>query len=283
MKLPVLLLAGWCVVAGQAQAGLFSDEDAHNKIQQLDTRISRIEESNKQQGEASKQQTQSLLDLQTQIETQNVELRKIRGQLEELTHGLREAEGRQKDFYVDLDTRLRHFETLEANPPPPAPVVAPVPSPAAPAPVAPTAPVAPIVQPDIPLESEGTDNPAVENRAYEAAYRLFKAGNHQKANSAFQEFLKKFPDSVHVPNVHYAMGNAHLALKDYKKALDSYHSLVNKYPYHPKIAEALFGIAESQHELKDKAGAKKTLKQIIAKYPGTDLAEKARKRLALLK
>ena len=280
MKLPVLLLAGWCVVAGQAQAGLFSDDEAHNKIQQLDSRISRVEESNKQQGEASKQQTQSLLDLQTQIEAQNVELRKIRGQLEELTHGLREAEGRQKDFYVDLDTRLRHFETLEATPPPPAPVVAPAPPPVAPAPVA---PLAPIVQPDIPLESEGSDSLAVENRAYEAAYRLFKAGNHQKANSAFQEFLKKFPDSVNVPNVHYAMGNAYLALKDYKKALDSYQLLVSKYSYHPKIAEALFGIADSQQELNDKAGAKKTLKQIIAKYPGTDLAEKARKRLALLK
>ena len=277
MKLPVLLLAGWCVVAGQAQAGLFSDDEAHNKIQQLDSRISRVEESNKQQGEASKQQTQSLLDLQTQIEAQNVELRKIRGQLEELTHGLREAEGRQKDFYVDLDTRLRHFETLEANPPPPAPVVAPALPPAAPA------PVTPLVQPDIPLESEGPDNPAVENRAYEAAYRSFKAGNHQKANSAFQEFLKKFPDSVYVPNVHYAMGNAYLALKDYKSAMVSYQSLVNKYSYHPKIAEALFGIAESQQVLNDKAGAKKTLKQIIAKYPGTDLAEKARKRLALLK
>ena len=199
----------------------------------------------------------------------------MRGQLEELTHGLREAEGRQKDFYVDLDTRVRHFETLEANPPPPAvPVLAPIPTPA---------PPSSTVQPDIPLESEESDNPAVENRAYEAAYRLFKAGNHQKSNSAFQDFLKKFPDSVHAPNVHYAMGNAYLALKDYRKALDSYQSLVNKYSYHPKIAEALFGIAESQQELSDKAGAKKTLKQIIAKYPGTDLAEKAKKRLATLK
>lgn len=262
MGLRLLLLAGLCVVAGRAHAGLFSDEEAHNKIQQLDVRISRLEESNKQQAETVKQQTQSMLDLQTQIETQVAELRRLRGQLEELTHGLQEAEGRQKDFYVDLDTRVRHFETLEAAAPP-APPATP--------------------QPDSASEVSNADDPVVENRAYESAYRLFKGGSHQKAITAFQEFMKKFPESVYVPNVHHAMGNAYFALNDYKNALVSYQLLQLKYPYSPKVAEAMFGIADCQQELNNMIAAKKTLRQIVAKYPGSEMADKARKRLASLK
>ena len=262
MKLHVLLLAGLCVVAGQARAGLFSDEEAHIKIQQLDVRIAKLEESSKQQIETIKQQTQSMLELQSQIESQSAELRKLRGQLEEISHGLQEAEGRQKDFYVDLDTRVRHFETLEAAAPPAVPAA---------------------VQADSAGEVSDGDDPVVENRAYESAYRLFKGGSYQKAVTALQEFLKKFPGSVHTPNVHYAMGTAYFALKDFKSALASYQLLLLKYPYSPKVAEAMFGIADCQQELNNVVAVKKTLRQIIAKYPGSEMADKARKRLASLK
>ena len=262
MRLYVLLLIGLCVVAGQAQAGLFSDEEAHIKIQQLDGRISKLEESSKQQAETIKQQTQSMLDLQTQIETQNAELRKMRGQLEELIHGLQDAEGRQKDFYVDLDTRVRHFESIEAAAPPAPPTPPPVES---------------------AIEASDADDPVVENRTYESAYRIFKGGNNQKAVTAFQEFLKKFPDSVHAPNAHYAMSSAYFELKDFKSALANYQVFLLKYPYSPKVAEAMFAVADSQLELANTIAAKKTLKQIVAKYPGSEMADKARKRLASLK
>jgi len=260
LKLRALLFAGLCVIAGQAQAGLFSDEEAHIKIQQLEARISTLEEKLQ---ETSKQQTQAMLDLQSQIELQNTELRKLRGQNEELVHNLQDAGKRQKDFYVDLDTRMRHFETIVATTPPAVPV-APQPAKA----------------PDTSLAEDG---PALENRAYEAAYGLSKAGSHQKAISAFQEFLKKFPESVHIPHVHYQMGSAYFALKDYKSALGSYQLLIRKYSYSPSVPDALFGAADCQQAMGNKAEANKTLKQIIAKYPGSEMADKARKRLKTIK
>ncbi len=275
MKLHALLLAGLCFIAGQAHAGLFSDDKAHTKIQQLEVRVSKLTEKLEQIGvrvsqltekleQTGKQQTQSMLDLQTQIETKNTELRKLRGQIEELVHSLQEAEKRQKDFYVDLDTRVRHFETLAATVPPPvAPVVA--------------------TQPDKADDAMTTDGPAVENRAYEAAYNFFKAGSHQKSIGAFQDFLKEFPDSVHVPNVHFQMGSAYFALKDFKNALASYNLLPSKYPHSSKTAEAMLGIADCQQELKNRVAARNTLNKIIARYPGSEVANKARKRLASLK
>ena len=273
MKLRALLFAGLCVIAGQANSGLFSDDEAHQQIQQLVARISRLEEKlqeTSKQLEAGKLQTQAMFDLQTQIEAQNVELSKLRGQNEEIVHNLQDAEKRQKDFYVDLDTRMRHFETLATT----AATVATAPPPAS--------PVAPQIANDIatPLAA---DDPALENRAYETAYALFKTGNHQKAVSAFQEFPKKFPESVHLPNVYFQMGGAYFALNEYRNALDSYQLLIRKYSYSPIVPEAMLELADCQKMLNDKVSAKKTLQQIIAKYPGSKTADKARNLLKTYK
>ena len=110
-----------------------------------------------------------------------------------------------------------------------------------------------------------------------------KAGSYQKALDAFEAFLKKFPDSVHVPNVHYQMGNAYFEVNEYKSALDSYQTLVRKYSFSPHVADAMLGVAACQQELDDKVEAKQTLQQLIAKYPGSATADTARKRLKTYK
>jgi tol-pal system protein YbgF len=265
MKLRILLLAGLCIAGGQARAGLFSDDEARQQIQQVGTRVSALEESDKkqvetnsQQAETNKQQTRTMLDLQSQIESLHAELRSLRGQNEELTHNLQDADKRQKDFYVDLDTRVRHFETVDA--------------------------AAPSAVPSQPVAAGGkapeADDPVAVNRAYEAAYGLFKAGKHQDAITAFQEFLKKFPESVYAPNAYYEMGAAYFVLNDFKNALDNYQVLASKYSFSPKAPEAMLGIADCHRGLKDVAAAKKALKQLVAKYPNSEAAAEAKKRLA---
>lgn len=269
MKLRLLLWAGLCVAGGQAHAGLFADDEARARIQQIEARAFKLEESGKQQAEtnnqqieADKQQTRSLLDMQSQIEAQNVELRGLRGQIEELMHNLQDAEKRQKDFYIDLDTRIRHFESVEAA----------------------NAAAPPVPQPEKAAEVLAADDEVVvENRAYEAAHGFFKAGDHQKAITAFREFLDKFPESVHVPNANYEIGTAYFALKDCKNALASYQVLVGKYAFSPKAPDAMLSMADCQQELQDMASAKKTLRQIIAKFPGSETANEAKKRLAAIK
>lgn len=256
------MLLGLCFAA-PAQAGLFSDEDARKlsqdnlkEIQQLEARLLKLEETNNQQ-------TRSLFDLQSQIETLSSEIRKLRGQNEELAHSVGDAEKRAKDFYVDLDTRLRHFESAEESAKDEA------------------APASSISS----AATVSTDSSALatENRAFESAYGLFKNGHHAKAVKAFHEFIKKYPESSHVPNAIFWLGSAKFALKDYKGALGIYQSLLKVAPGTPKAAEAMLNIAGCQKELKQKTAAKKTLKQLIAKYPSSEAADKAKKRLASLK
>lgn len=250
-KLRALMLLGLCF-AVPAQAGLFSDDEARKQIQQLEARVLKLEDD-------LKQKTQSMLDLQGQIEALNGEIRKLRGQNEEIAHGLQDAEKREKDFYVDLDTRLRRFESIDngqqtntGNPP------------EAPPPVDP-------------------NDPGPEDHAFETAYGLFKGSSHANAVKAFQEFLKKYPDSVHAPNANFWLGSAQFALKDYKGALSTYQGLLKAVSGTPRAADVLFGIAGSQRELKQAAAAQKTLKLIIAKYPNSEAAAKAKKLLAAAK
>lgn len=254
MKQRALILLALCF-AVPAQAGLFSDDEARKQIQELEARVLVLED-------AVKQQTKSNMDLQGQIESLNAELRKLRGQNEEIAHGLQNAEKREKDFYVDLDTRLRRLETVADNAPQAA---------SAPAVAAPAAPPA------------DPDDPSLENRAFEAAYGLFKGESHADAVKAFQEFIKKYPESVHAPNANYWMGKAQIALKDYKGALANYQEWFKAMSGTSKAPEVLLGIANCQKELKQVVAAKKTLKQLITQYPTSEAAAKAKKLLAATK
>lgn len=52
-----------------------------------------------------------IIQLMNQVEAQQAEISKLRGQLEVLSNGLENAQKRQRDMYLDLDTRLRRIET----------------------------------------------------------------------------------------------------------------------------------------------------------------------------
>ena len=208
-KLHFCLFAGMCVVASQASAGLFGDDEARAQIQQLEVRFAQLEKANIKLEEANKQQTGSMLDMLTQIESLNQELRKLRGQNEELEHNLQDAKNRQKDFYVDLDARMRRFEATEAA----------------------TKPASSQKAED---KSVVEDIAVVESSAYEVVYAYYKAANYQKVLESSREFLKKFPESSRVPNVHYLMGDAYFSQDDFKKSIASYQIVVSKYENSPQ-------------------------------------------------
>ena len=256
------LTAGLCafVFATPCYAGLFSDNEAHEKIAQqqkqilelqsqnqaLEARIMKLEDTLKNQG---------LLELLTQIETLKAELNKLRGQIEVQVNNLESIEKRQKDYYVDLDTRLRRLEQSQ-------PALAPAPDAAGAA-------------PGKPAEASA----AAENRSYETAYNLFKIGNYAGSIAAFQNFLKSYPSSNLAPSAQYWIGNAYFAMRDFKNAIASQQKLLNAYPDSQKAPDAMLNIASSQQELGDSAAARKTLNELIAKYPVSDAADKAKRRL----
>ena len=96
------------LAAAPAHAGLFDDDEARARINELRTKI----------GDAQTQIetiTRNQLDFANQLETLRGELAQLRGQIEVLTHEVDAAQKRQQDFYVDLDNRLRALETAAAQ------------------------------------------------------------------------------------------------------------------------------------------------------------------------
>jgi len=249
-----IFLAVLCLVTAPAAAGIFSDEEARQHIQQLETRLTVSETALTKLEIAYKQQTSAMLDLQLSLESLNTELRKLRGQNEELNHNLQDAEKRQKDFYVDLDGRLRRFEAVD------------------------TASAEKVGG----GKNKG-DELLTENRALEAAYGFYKAERYPNAVTSFQEFLNNYPQSAHAANIRYWMGNAFFVLKDYKSSLENYQILVDRFDSHPKIAEVMLNIADCQELLNNTEAAKLTLKQISARFPNSEAANKAKKHLATFK
>jgi tol-pal system protein YbgF len=247
-----LLLLGLCL-AIPAQAGILEDDQARQQIKEQEARVQKLQNT-------VQRQVKSMMDLQSQIDALNTEIRKLRGQSEEAAHGLQEAAKRQKDFYVDLDTRLRHFESEEQ---------------------AAKAAAASAVKATVPVAQKS--GPVSEDHAFAAAYGLFQSGKHTEAIKSFQSFLRKYPDSIHVPNANYYLGNAQLAAKNYRGALDTYQGLLKAYPDTPITPDALFKIAECLHGLKHHISEHKVLKKLIAKYPSSKAAAKARKLLAAKK
>jgi tol-pal system protein YbgF len=273
--LPALLLAGVC------HAGLFTDDEAQARI--VDLQKHNVAMQDKLQGldarVASQEQTQRSLglDMISQIEAVKGDLAKLRGQLEEQAHEIETTQKRQRDLYVDLDSRLRLLEQREV----------PAPAPAAVEEVKPgkgkkqagkTAPV-----PVAPVATAAADDPVAEGKAYDAAFNLFKAGNYQGALTAFRQFIQTYPQSPLAASSQYWIGNSHFNLKDFKSAIASQQTLISQYPKSPKVPDAMLNIATCEQNMGDSEAARKSLEELVAKFPLSDAGEKAKKRLAAVK
>ncbi|SFH37718.1 tol-pal system protein YbgF [Nitrosospira sp. Nsp14] len=292
----LLLLIG----GNPAYAGLFNDEEARKQIaaqqalitelrsqvQALEARIIKLDEA---------LSNQPLLDLHNQIEHLRVDLNKLQGQIEVLGNESELTQKRQKDFYIDLDDRVRrieqHGETMGSHSSALAPkekeadMHSSVDAGSAPDTDAETTAMASAAAPGVSSSapvSNGSAAPAdsSEAQAYETAYALFKSAKYKDAISHFNKFIKSYPASSYLPSAQYWIGNSYFALRDFKNAITAQEKLLSSYPDSAKAPDAMLNIASSQQEMGKKTAAKKTLETLIARYPGSDAAEKAKRRLA---
>lgn len=268
-RLAFLVAAAWlALAAAPAAAGLFDDEVARKQIVELQKRLA---DANSRQDEAagrlvkleeSAKANQAVMDLANQLQVMREELRSLRGQIEVLANNTEGNAKRQRDMYVDLDTRLRRFEGSPTSPAPGAGVT--------PGAAAPSGPVAEPVVGD-------------ENKAYEAAQTLRRNGNYPAAIVAFQSFILQYPKSSLAHRAQYWVGDSYYNLRDFKNAMSSQQRLLSIYPNSASAPDALLNLASAQMETGDGPAARKTMDSLVARYPTSDAAEKAKRRLATLK
>jgi tol-pal system protein YbgF len=244
-------------LAAPAQAQLFGgDSEARRRIEEVRTDvllklqdIERKLDERMKALEASSVERRAILDLAGQLEAMRQELARSRGQLEVLVHQMEVAEKRQKDLYVDIDTRLRKLETAveqqaAVRPPPP--------------------------------EAGPSEE---ERRAYEAALNQFKLGNYSSAIDLLSQLLLKYPNGKLAPNAQYWIGMGYSGRRDYRQAIVALQKVVQQWPLDPKAADALLSIASAQEAMGDVKTAQATLQEVMAKYPGSTASDQARLRL----
>jgi len=237
-----------------AHAGLFDDDEARVRIEKLRTDI--IEQGKRLDARleaAAATTSRSQIDLANQIEQLKADTAKVRGQIEVLSYELEATQKRQKDFYIDLDNRIRKLETAAAA------------AEAKPAAVAPG--------------DAAPADPAAEMRDYETALTLFKSAKYKDALAAFLGFIKSYGSSNLLANAHYWAASAHFQLREYPKAADLFAKVSAAWPNDTRAPDALLGQANSQQEAGDLKGARKTLEQLVDRYPASTAAQTARQQL----
>ena len=248
---------------GLAHAGLFDDEEARRAILDLRQRVEAVRlESEKKVAEETRRATddsaqlrRSLLDLQNQIEGLRGDVARATGQNEQLMRDiadarrqLAEVQRQQKDVSQGVDERLRKFEPVKVS-----------------------------------VDGREFSVEPFEKRDFEAALAIFRKGDFAASQTAFVDFLKRYPQSGYGPSGLFWLGNAQYATRDYKEAVINFRSLLSLSPDHVRAPEAVLSIANCQIELKDTKAARKTLEDLLKAYPQSEAAGAAKERLARLK
>lgn len=219
-----------------ARAGLFDDAQARQRIEQLrkevDALTQRIDTL-----------TGNQLNFANQGETIRADIAKLRGQMEVLSHELDAAQKRQKDFYVDLDNRLRKLEQPMAS------------------------------------ETPAKPDPAEETREYEAALDLLKASKFTEAAAAFDAFLGAQPESALRASATYWNAYAHAQSGNQRKAADLFAEFAATWPEDERAPNALEAQAKSLDALKDSKGARQVTQALAEKYPDSEAGKRAKWRL----
>jgi tol-pal system protein YbgF len=210
------------------------------------------------------------------------EVQSLRGQVEDLTHQLQQAQAQPRNTASDLDNRPTKptnkpilarndvSQDLAGSNPPEKKIV--------PAKISDTntkdkASAANSNQPDI----------AEEQQIYQTAYNYIKAKKYEDAVEALRSMLKKYPTGQFAANAHYWLGELYSLMSKNDQAATEFGIVVNNFPNAPKASDAQLKLGllyAAQLKWSDAKGAFKT---VMSQYPGTNSARVASDQLRQIK
>ncbi|MBT8148560.1 MAG: tol-pal system protein YbgF [Gammaproteobacteria bacterium] len=248
-------------------------------------------------------------ELYVQLQALQVEMRELRGMVEQQAFLIEQLSQRRMDDYLDLDRRIGELQQA-------LPQVGSGPrsnSPArqnsaaanraasnSPAPRATAARAEPVREPvtsttEVPASLSGTaaalgnvaQPPAVPNpddasearEVYQAAYQQVKDREFGKAKVSLALFIKNYPASRYVPNAYFWLGELYYLDSDLKQSRDAFLALVNDHGQHRKVAEAKFKLGKIYHQLGNDGEAKAILQSVVSDHPDSKAVNPAREYL----
>ncbi|MDU2942276.1 MAG: cell division protein CpoB [Enterobacteriaceae bacterium] len=220
----------------------------------VEDRVTQLERISNAHSQLLTQLQQQLTDNQSDIDT-------LRGQIQENQYQLNQVVERQKQILLQMDS-LSNGSGAAAQPA--------------------TGDQNGAASPDAGAATSGAPVQSGDaNTDYNAAIALVQDKSRQDdALTAFQNFVKKYPDSTYQPNANYWLGQLNYNKGKKDDAAYYFANVVKNYPKSPKAADAMFKVGVIMQDKGDTAKAKAVYQQVINKYPGTDGAKQAQKRLS---
>lgn len=245
--------------------------------------------ANAQQGERSLEQRVTLLErkldgsaltgMLNSVQQLRAELQRLRGEVERLNRQVEDMQERQRQLYVDLDTRLRELRTA-----PPAGGTSGQPPGGAVTPPA-DSQVPPGAGPEdsgSAGEAPAAADPAAESRRYQQALQTLRDGRYAEASEQLQSFLQSYPDGRLADNARYWLGESYYVVRRFEPAMEQFQRVLADFPASAKRPDALLKIGYIQFEQGKLDAARETLNEVRRQYPDSTAASLAQQRLRRL-
>lgn len=220
----------------------------------VDDRVTQLERISNAHSQLLTQLQQQLSDSQNDIDT-------LRGQIQESQYQLNQVVERQKSIMLQIDSLGSGNASASASGNSASTTATPDQNAVAAAPAA---------------AVQGND----ANSDYNAAIALMRDNARQnEAITAFQNFIKAYPDSTYLPNANYWLGQLNYNKGKKDDATFYFASVVKNHPKSPKAPDAMLKVGIIMQDKGDTAKAKAVYQQVVKQYPGSDGAKQAQKRL----
>ncbi len=114
---------------------------------------------------------------------------------------------------------------------------------------------------------------------YQQAIDTFKAGKFDEARGMFTGFIKQYPTNELASNAQYWVGETYYSEKKYEQAILAFQDVIKKYPNTGKVPAAMLKQGMSFFAIGDDKSAKYVLKKLTTDYPLSDEATTAAAKL----
>ncbi len=248
-----------------------ADDPLQVRLAALETRLGRLEKVF---------ENQVVRELLRSVDALQLEIRELRGEIENQYNDLEVLQKRQRDLYRDNDRRLRELEvgmTSGAT----GGVTSGLPE----APPVGTGAGAQAKQPAVaavaPAVAAGDEEQ--EKAAYVAAFEFLKTGQYGRAIKEYGAFLGKYPNGRYADNAQYWLGEANYVSREFPEALSQFQKVVANFPASPKVADARLKIGFAFYEMERYDDARQALEDVVRDYPDSSVARLARQRIVRMK
>jgi tol-pal system protein YbgF len=242
-----LLIVALALIFGACTATPPAEDPVLIKLNELERRLANIERV---------VQNQSLVNLTQQVSAIERSGDEMQGRVEELEHSSESTSERQRQLYVDIDTRMQELEASVR------------------------------ARNSVSVMDGGTLTPGQlpmpggsDRDNYQAAFELLKEQRYEPAALAFQQFLVTFPDSELADNAQYWLAESHYVTQQFDQALSEFEMVIETFPNSRKVPDALLKMGYCNYELKRWDDARGSLIRVQTEYAETTAARLAGQRL----